>query len=1041
MWSNRSLPVRLSKKLLKAGGVTGLISHLSLSTFSLSIFIQNLNVNALVDTGASVSCVKQSFLSQMRKIDVNGNSSTTCLITADGKPIGVRGSVSLSFNLMQRQFHHTFYIIDNLSYPLILGLDFLSAHDIRLDCRQKLLMFPLTTSKSEEDSQQVQSIFEAGMAKIDPYRIQLKEGTIPVKQPIRRKAIVEKEMIGKQITEMLASRVIRESKSPWSSPIQLVPKKDGTDRFCVDYRLLNTKIVTDAFPLPHIGDLISRLFDAKIFSTLDLKSGYWQFPLHEKSKPITAFSTHDNHYEFNVLPFGISAAPAVFQRQMSKIFRDMKFVGVYMDDIIVFSRRLDDHKQHLHAVKQTLHDHNLQLNDKKCRYFQTEIDYLGMRITNGVMKVLPERIQPILDICAPQSKKQVQEFLGLVNFYREFCPGLAETAIPLYQLTHKDQSFEWTDTHQRAFEGVKKLLTSTPFLRIPDHRKPFCISTDASGLALGAVISQVTDACEYPVAYASRVLNEAEQKYSVIEKELLGIVFAVSKFRCFVYGTKFTVFCDHNPLKYISTMKDPSRRIARWLMLLQDYDFQVEYRPGKINLNADSLSRLPLAASLVPVDNDYGTLLSGGQVQSSSSYNPYISQITLEGGDLWFHKCGHKLKIPKPEERARLVRSVHCLGHFGISKTTKLLKELFWWPRMYFDSKSCVTNCPECERRKAPNKTDLANGPLNPFVASYPREVMAWDVMGPLPTSNRGNKYIVVVMDMFSRWVEMGPVKDIQAETLADFMWTRVISRYGPPVRIHSDRGTNLNATVIRKLYEIWGISKSTTVAYYPQGNGMVERMNRVIQDAVAKKNLNGDKRDWDECLPSVAFAYNVTPHAETQMSPFSLFLGGEPNIPVDGQVIRTSGEGKFEKLYQMWQKTQKRWQECHEDDTFHINDKVLLWRPNVGPGEPKKFATNWRGPFVICGRKNWGNYVIRGGSDSQKEFIVNRSQLKPYRGGIGTAVDGSLHDNNGMEGHVSNAEENHREDHGEDSEPCDRKRINNRYSFRPRIFAPKRFL
>ena len=237
-----------------------------------------------------------------------------------------------------------------------------------------------------------------------------------------------------------------------------------------------------------------------------------------------------------------------------------------------------------------LNEIGLELNNSKCHYYRSEIDYLGVRIFEGTMKANLDKVKAIEAMKPPETKKEVQEFMGLVNFYREFCPGLAETAEPLYKLTHKATDFNWTTEHQTAFDKVKQLVTKPPLLRIPDQQRQFIISSDASGIALGAVLSQVYNGNEHPVSFASRVLSDAEKNYSVIEKELLAIVFAVKKFRCYIYGTRFIVQCDHNPLKYMATMKDPTKRISRWLMYLQDFNFEIRYRPGARNCNADCLS-------------------------------------------------------------------------------------------------------------------------------------------------------------------------------------------------------------------------------------------------------------------------------------------------------------------------------------------------------------------------------------------------------------------------------------------------------------------
>ena len=562
------------------------------------------------------------------------------------------------------------------------------------------------------------------------------------------------------------------------------------------------------------------------------------------------------------------------------------------------------------------------LNEKKCQRNKTEIDYLGMHISDGKVRPTSDKLDAVLKMPVRSSKTELQSFLGLVNFYRGFSPHLAEVALPLYRLTHKNESFVWDVVHEQAFVRVKKLLTGSQILRIPDFELPFLLSTDASSVALGAVLSQEIDGNEYPIFFASRTLSDAERNYSVIEKELLAIVFAIKKFRCYLYGTTFKVYCDHNPLKHVATMRDPTKRIARWLMLLQDYRFQVHFRPGKLNSNADCLSRLPIVSSVSTPDMNYRMLLQNTPLPVDSPYALHRSNIVMEGGELWFQNSAkQRLKIPAPAARQRIIDQIHCLGHFGIKKTGRLLKELFWWPGMMGAVQSTVAQCGPCQRRKPRSKAEIETLPHVPIAVFHPMEVVAWDIMGPFPVSFSGMKYIVVVMDLFSRWVKLKALPDVKAATLANYLWTDFISCYGPPVRMHSDQGPNLNAAVLKQLYDIWGIAQSTTVAYYPQGNGMVERMNRVIQDVVAKKISEKGPQLWDELLPSVAFAHNITPHSETGVSPFSLFFGREPSVPVDGRVYRSSvsEDTKFEKLFTMWQTMRKRWQNVRNLRHFQL--------------------------------------------------------------------------------------------------------------------------
>ena len=568
----------------------------------------------------------------------------------------------------------------------------------------------------------------------------------------------------------------------------------------------------------------------------------------------------------------------------------------------------------------------------------------------------------------------------MVNFYRDFCPDMAEKAVCLYDLLHKSAVFEWKKEHEEAFKRIKSLLVSPPLLWLAVPGKPFMLSTDASDRALGAVLSQRHDGNEHPVAFASRVLTDAESKYSVIEKELLAIVFAVKRFREHLYGKPFLVYTDHNPLTHIDTMKDVYGRIARWIMYLQGFQFKIQHRPGKDNGNADALSRCQTVSTIVldgnSRDEDYAALLRGEGIPVSSEYARHQNRILVENAGLWIICGGKKRRVVPCNERLNLLAGVHGLGHFGVRKSAALVALSSWWPGLGKDVAAYVRTCTACQRRKMePNQTSTATA--QHIRARYPLECVAWDVMGPLPESRSGNKFILVIVDVFSRWTEAYPVPNALAETLADSLWKNFISRFGPPKRIHSDRGRNLNADVVQRLYKMWGIGKSNTVAYYPQGNGIVERMNRSLQDIIAKKLLGQEPSSWDELIPAAVFAYNVTPHTETKASPHLLFLGREACIPLhEGEFTYEDANSKsFEVFWNVMSRNAEQMKpKVNTENAVKVGDMVLLNRPSNDV--PKKFQLPWKGPYRVMQETGQSNLTL---NINGKETMVNRNQVKPF--------------------------------------------------------------
>lgn len=388
----------------------------------------------------------------------------------------------------------------------------------------------------------------------------------PINQKNYRLPQAHKEIINNTVEELLENDIIEHSNSPWNSPLLVVDKKPGADgkkkhRVVIDYRKLNLQTLGDAYPLPRIDDILDQLNGSEYFTTLDLASGYHQVPIETKDKEKTAFSTNLGHFQFKRMPFGLKGGPATFQRLMDQTLQGLLSTDcfVYLDDIVVYSNSLKNHLEKLEKIFERIQNAKLKLQPQKCHFLKTEIIYLGHKCSKDGCEPDPDKTKAIQSIKPPKSVKEIQSFLGIANYYRRFIPNFAKIAIPLVKLTRKETPFNWDEECAQAFENLKKTLISDAVLSFPDFSKPFEISTDASNEALGAVLSQDAK----PIAFASKTLNLTESKYSTIEKELLGVVWGVKKFRCYVYGQEFTVFTDHKPLLGIHRMKDPSSRLLR----------------------------------------------------------------------------------------------------------------------------------------------------------------------------------------------------------------------------------------------------------------------------------------------------------------------------------------------------------------------------------------------------------------------------------------------------------------------------------------------
>ncbi|XP_068238379.1 uncharacterized protein [Palaemon carinicauda] len=422
----------------------------------------------------------------------------------------------------------------------------------------------------------------------------LKPNAQPIRQAPYRLSPQKAEAVRKEVSYMLENDLISPSSSPWSSPVVLVKKENGQDRLCFDYRKVNDLTVADNFPLPRIEDCIDKIGNAKYISKLDLLKGYWQVPLTENAREISAFITPEGLFECKVMPFGMRNAASTFQRMMWMITNGLKGCVVYLDDIIIFSDNWKDHVDRIRALFRAIADAGLVVNLSKCEFGKAEVIYLGHHVGQG--KVLPKEknIEAVLAFPTPKTRKNVRQFVGLAGYYRRFVPSFSEIVTPLTNLLREKSKFLWDDTCQRAFDKLKGILSTYPILKSPDFQKGFKLMVDASDLGVGAVLLQDdSEGIEHPVSYFSRKLNEHQKKYSTIEKEALALVLALQHFEIYVTSSidPIVVYSDHNPLKFVNKFRNKNRRLTNWSLMLQEYNLTIKHVKGKDNVVADALSR------------------------------------------------------------------------------------------------------------------------------------------------------------------------------------------------------------------------------------------------------------------------------------------------------------------------------------------------------------------------------------------------------------------------------------------------------------------
>lgn len=712
----------------------------------------------------------------------------------------------------------------------------------------------------------------------------------PLSQPPHRVSAAENDTITGLLEEMLEQGIIRESNSPWASGVVLVKKHDGTPRFCVDYRRINNITTRDVYPLPRIDDTLHSLGNARVFSTLDLTSSYWQIELDKESIPKSAFICRNGLYEFVRMPFGLCNAPATMQRLMDSVLAGLKwqFCLVYLDDIVVFSPSFDQHIQDLRAVFDRLRNAQLSVNLKKCKFASNKISFLGYVISPEGLHTDPEKIRAVSEFPIPTNADTLRSFLGLAGYYRCFIGKFSVISAPLNNLLKKDVPWVWSPLHQQSYDTLKQSLVSAPILRFPDFSSPFELHTDGACTAgIGVILCQrdPSNNRAYAVSFASRSLSPAEKNYGVSEVEALAIVWGIKKFAHYLTATRFTVITDHQALQSLQNKHTDLRgRLGRWALSLQQHDFKIVYRPGSKNAGPDALSRYPVA----PVSDGSREIicnLTTSDLVAAQLTDPFCRQIrstsplpprySNESGVLFFSS---RPVLPQSlwQDTFDLLHSSSTTGHLGIGRTLQRFSRLYYFPKQKEWVNTKVNTCEVCQKVKRSHTTHGATSMVHSNPSEHPFDTIAVDSFGPLPISKSGNKYIVVVQCMFSRYVIITAVPentDIQVVKCL----SKVISEHGIFRQIFSDNGQPYSGTLLKTLCLHLSVKQKFSPAYHPQSNGLVERFMATLRNLiVAFMDLDYQQVTWDEHLNEFQLAYNSSIHDSTKFSPFSLVHGRE---------------------------------------------------------------------------------------------------------------------------------------------------------------------
>jgi hypothetical protein len=784
---------------------------------------------------------------------------------------------------------------------------------------------------------------------------------------------------------------------------------------CIDYRELNARTEKNSYPLPRIQECIDQLGRAIYLTKIDLTSGYWQVRINEADIPKTAFNTRNGKYEFLVMPFGLTNAPATFQTLVNDTFREFlnKFLIVYLDDILIYSNTFEEHLQHLEQVLKVLQDNQLYARPHKCTFAKHELEFCGHIVGNGVVKVVKSKIQSIREWPQLKNVHEVRQFLGLAGYYRRFIKNFGLIALPLYELLHmgeedkrknKFEPISWNTRHQLAFERLKERLTNAPILQQVDPSKSFTLETDASDFAIGACLLQLGDDGKlHPVAFYSRKLKDAEWNYPVHEKELLSIKEALRTWGCYLdNGREVTVLTDHESLKYMNTIKRPSKRLARWIDEFQEWNLKIKYRRGSEAVVPDALSRRPdymlnMMHGLAPKE-EYVNYMEEYLRSGTLPKNEFAELVKLEA--LHFGIDDNRLVrriaegITAPylewEFRGDLIQRMHAeYGHLSLAGMRDLVQKRAWWPKMDQDIHEFTKSCPNCQiaqRRKIGQEREYAQLPTPRNIQPFQR----WgiDLIGRLPKTKDGNRWIITAIDYATGWPIAKALPDATEESIAEFIFNEIYMHYGAPQEIFTDGGKNLWGGVVQAyLKRIKTIHKGTS-PYHPRTNGKVESLNGLIGSMLTKYLLGKPTKMWDLYLDQALFACRVRTHSTTQTSPYQLVYGqhphlaGDDNYPLDIDTPIVDHEPRIEAMQSARQEASRAtYERALREKTMHDRG-VQLHRIDVGEWvlvrheTPQKFESKWFGPYQVVDKMMLGTYRLQDPNGRELATLVHGNRL-----------------------------------------------------------------
>lgn len=888
---------------------------------NVNLLVDNKPLKMELDTGASVTLMSEKEYRQ--KFDGKLSKTSIVLRTYTGQILPVIGEKSVTVTYEGQKLSLPLLVV-KADGPALLGRNWLS----QLKLNWQSIKYTIHGNLEEEIFRKFE-VFneELGTVKGVTATLRLQENVSPKFFKPRPVPFALKDKISDELERLEKAGILkRVESSDWGTPIVPVLKPDGSVRICGDYKVtINPYLDVPEYPLPTSEELFTKLNGGEQFSKLDLTSAYQQVLLDEDSQKLVTINTHQGLYRYTRLPFGVAAAPAIFQRTMDQVLQGLMGVGCILDDILITGKSEKEHRQNLDTTLQRLEDFGIRLRKDKCYFLRDEVEYFAFKVNKDGIHPSPKKVEAILKLADPENKRELQSWLGIVNYYRKFIPNMATVLEPLTHLLSNDVEWNWTQACASACDEIKKLLISSEVMVHYDSQKPLTLAVDASAYGLGAVISHTIESNDKPIAYVSRTLTSAERNYSQIEKEALAIIFGIQKFHQYLYGRRFTLLTDHKPLTTILGPKKgipvlAASRLQRWAIQLSAYQFDIKFRSTSKNGNADALSRFPVKGEVSEADDNYvfyeeaqlvnkmqvnSLPITASRIAAATKSDPVLSRVVEFTRSGWqnvkqedelypYYRIrdeltteegcllrGVRVIVPK-QFRSDILDELHS-NHPGIVRMKSLARLHAWWPQMDVDIEQRVSTCEDC-RKVLPN---APKSPPNPWRwPSSPWDRIHIDFAGPFMS-----EMFMVVVDAHSKWLDV--VRMSSTTTTSTIGALRYLfSSYGLPRELVSDNGPQFTSAEFSTFLRENSIRHIRSAAYHPSSNGEAERAVRTFKQAM--KSMTNEEGNLNQKLSSFLLSYRTTPHTLTKTTPSELFLGRSLRTRLD--VMRPNLSGHIQR-------------------------------------------------------------------------------------------------------------------------------------------------